>query len=81
MTILFGLVFSVINPLLPPMCVVYFFIANLTEKYNILYIERPQYQSGGQVPSPTAMPVPAGTPSHNLLSFRWISVMVSMHYA
>lgn len=49
MTILFGLVFSVINPLLPPMCIVYFFIANLTEKYNILYIERPAYQSGGQV--------------------------------
>lgn len=49
MTILFGLVFSVINPLLPPMCIIYFFIANLTEKYNMLYVERPSYQSGGQV--------------------------------
>ncbi|KAK9806417.1 hypothetical protein WJX73_004348 [Symbiochloris irregularis] len=49
MTILFGLTFSCINPLLPPMCIIYFFIALLTEKYNMLYIERPRYQSGGQM--------------------------------
>ena len=49
MTILFGLVFCVINPLLPAMCIVYFIVAFLTEKYNMLYIERPRYQSGGQV--------------------------------
>lgn len=49
MTILFGLVFSVINPLVPAMCIVYFLVAHLTDKYNLLYVQRPAYQSGGQL--------------------------------
>ncbi|KAK9809699.1 hypothetical protein WJX73_006828 [Symbiochloris irregularis] len=49
MTILLGLTFSVINPLVPAMCVVYFLSAYLVDKYRLLYIERPAYQSGGQL--------------------------------
>ena len=48
-TILLGLVFCVINPLLAPICVAYFAIVYTTEKYNMLYIERPQYHAGGKV--------------------------------
>ena len=48
-TILLGLVFCVINPLLAPMCVVYFAIVLTTERYNMLYTERPQYHAGGKV--------------------------------
>ena len=48
-TILLGLVFCVINPLLAPICVVYFAITYMTERYNMLYIERPQYHAGGKV--------------------------------
>ena len=47
-TILLGLVFSVINPLLPLICVLYFCIIYLTERYNMLYAERPVYHAGGQ---------------------------------
>ena len=51
-TILLGLVFCVINPLLAPICVVYFAITYMTERYNMLYIERPQYHAGGKVIRP-----------------------------
>ena len=49
MTILLGLVFCIINPLVPAMCVVYFLVAHLIDKYSLLYMERPSYQSGGQL--------------------------------
>lgn len=48
-TILLGLVFSVINPLLPLICVVYFAVVYLLERYNMLYSERPIYHAGGKV--------------------------------
>ena len=48
-TILLGLVFSVINPLLPLICVVYFAVVYLLERYNMLYSERPTYHAGGKV--------------------------------
>ena len=48
-TILLGLVFSVINPLVPLICVVYFGVSYLTERYNMLYSERPLYHAGGKV--------------------------------
>ena len=50
MLILFvGIVFSVINPLVPVMTIVYFCMAVLTEKYNMLYVYYPLFDSGGKV--------------------------------
>ncbi len=48
-TILLGVVFCVINPLLAPMALVYMIIVSITEKYNLLYVQRPAYQGGGTV--------------------------------
>lgn len=48
-TILLGVIFSVINPLLPPMALLYLVVVALTEKYNLLYVNRAAYQSGGKV--------------------------------
>lgn len=44
---LIGVVFAPINPLVPLMCTVYFLMASITEKYNMLYVRRERYQSGG----------------------------------
>jgi hypothetical protein len=44
---LVGVVFAPINPLVPLMCTVYFLMASITEKYNMLYVRREAYQSGG----------------------------------
>ena len=46
---LIGLVFAPITPLCPPMCLLYFLVASITEKYNLLYVQRPRYQSGGRL--------------------------------
>eukprot|EP00884_Botryococcus_braunii_P016250 jgi/Botrbrau1/3308/Bobra.0048s0005.1 len=48
-TILLGVVFSVINPLLPPMALLYMIIVSMTEKYNLMYVNRAAFQSGGKV--------------------------------
>lgn len=44
---LIGIVFAPINPLVPLMCTLYFLMASITEKYNMLYVRRERYQSGG----------------------------------
>ena len=50
MLILFvGIVFSVINPLVPVMTIIYFAVALLTERYNLLYVYTPIFESGGKV--------------------------------
>eukprot|EP00884_Botryococcus_braunii_P010053 jgi/Botrbrau1/19049/Bobra.0100s0073.2 len=49
MVILFGLVFAVINPLVPPMALLYFLVITIIEKYSMLYIYTEQFQSGGQL--------------------------------
>ena len=33
---LIGIVFAPITPLVPPMCLLYFVVASITEKYNLL---------------------------------------------
>ncbi|KAK9840790.1 hypothetical protein WJX81_004889 [Elliptochloris bilobata] len=48
-TILLGLTFCCMNPLLPAMCLVYFLINSLTEKYNMMYVMRANFQSGGRI--------------------------------
>ncbi|KAK9804434.1 hypothetical protein WJX72_012500 [[Myrmecia] bisecta] len=47
--ILLGLVFCIINPLICPVALVYFIVTSITEKYNLLYVFQPKYQSGGKV--------------------------------
>lgn len=37
------------NPIMCPMCLVYFLITTSTEKYNLLYVYTPEYESGGEV--------------------------------
>ena len=44
-----GCVLSVINPLIAPMTLVYFIITGITQKYSLLYTQRPSYASGGKV--------------------------------
>ena len=48
-TILLGLVFCIMNPIISPVCLIYFLIVTGTEKYNLLYVYTYQYQSGGRV--------------------------------
>ncbi len=48
-TILLGLTFCCMNPLLPMMALIYFLINSLTEKYNMMYVMRARFQSGGRV--------------------------------
>jgi len=48
-TILLGLVFCVICPLIAPAVVVYFSIGYIVRKYNALYVFSESYQSGGLV--------------------------------
>lgn len=48
-TILLGLVFCIMNPIMCPMCLIYFLIVTGTEKYNLLYVYTKVYESGGQV--------------------------------
>ncbi|EIE18583.1 DUF221-domain-containing protein [Coccomyxa subellipsoidea C-169] len=48
-TILLGLVFCIMNPIICPMCLIYFLITTGTEKYNLLYVYTSEYESGGQL--------------------------------
>lgn len=57
-TILLGLVFCIMNPIIAPMCLVYFLIVTGTEKYNLLYVYSFEYQSGGQVSRSSFQPLP-----------------------
>ncbi|MEW5318377.1 MAG: hypothetical protein WDW38_009602 [Sanguina aurantia] len=49
MTILFGLVFCVINPIIAPVSLAYFCVSNLVERYQNIYVLRRQYESAGQL--------------------------------
>ena len=51
-TILLGLVFCCMNPLVPCMCLLYFLINSLTEKYNMMYVMQAKFQSGGRARAP-----------------------------
>lgn len=47
--ILLGLVFCCVNPLVCPAALMYFLITWTLEKYNMLYVWRENYQTGGKV--------------------------------
>ena len=55
-TILLGLVFCIMNPIITPVCLIYFMIITVTEKYNLLYVYTFEYQSGGQASRQSSMP-------------------------
>ena len=47
LVLLLGVTFAPINPNVPPACLLYFLMVSLTEKYNLLYVQRERFQSGG----------------------------------
>jgi len=47
LVLLLGVTFTPINPIVPPACLLYFLMVSLTEKYNLLYVQRERFQSGG----------------------------------
>ena len=49
LTILLGLAFSVVNPIVLPVTLAYFLAMKLTWTYNMLYIYSEEYQSGGKL--------------------------------
>lgn len=48
MVLLLGLVFCGINPLIPPTCLLYFVVVLFFQKYRVMYVARPSYQTGGK---------------------------------
>ncbi len=49
MTVLFGVVFSTISPLMAPVCTCYFAAALLLEKYNLVYVFTHAYEATGRM--------------------------------
>ena len=49
MVLLLGLVFCGINPLIPPTCLLYFVVVLFFQKYRVMYVARPSYQTGGAI--------------------------------
>ncbi|GMH40978.1 hypothetical protein BSKO_08888 [Bryopsis sp. KO-2023] len=49
LVILLGLVFSTVNPLILPVATLYFFVNMLYWRYDMLYVYKPSYQSGGKL--------------------------------
>ena len=47
LVLLLGVTFAPINPIVPPACLLYFLMVSLTEKYNLLFVQRERFQSGG----------------------------------
>ena len=47
--ILLGLVFCVIQPLMTPIALSYFLINSILYKYQLIYVHKPQFESGGMV--------------------------------
>lgn len=48
-TLLLGLVFSCINPLVPAAAALYYLLVTLIERYQQLYVWSRPYESGGQL--------------------------------
>eukprot|EP00884_Botryococcus_braunii_P018963 jgi/Botrbrau1/5750/Bobra.0134s0023.2 len=49
MVVLLGLAFACIMPIIAPISVCYFILAGMTAKYNLMYVQREAYQTGGQM--------------------------------
>ena len=48
-TILLGLVFCVIQPLIAPIALLYFLVNSALYKYQLMYVHKPRFESGGLV--------------------------------
>ena len=48
-TILLGLVFCVIQPLIAPVALLYFLVNSALYKYQLIYVHKPRFESGGLV--------------------------------
>eukprot|EP00198_Chlamydomonas_reinhardtii_P012991 XP_001702328.1 ERD4-related membrane protein [Chlamydomonas reinhardtii] len=46
---LLGLVFCCMNPIVCPAALAYFLVACVGERYNVIYVYRPQYESAGRL--------------------------------
>ena len=55
-TMLLGLVFCLIQPLIAPIALTYFLVNSCLYKYQLIYVHKPQFESGGLVsfPGPSA---------------------------
>lgn len=49
MAILLGLVYCVIQPVMAAIVLLYFMVAYVFNKYQAIYVQRPDYESGGLV--------------------------------
>jgi Calcium-dependent channel, 7TM region, putative phosphate len=52
LTLLLGLVYCIIQPVMAPVVLIYFFVNYSIAKYQAIYILRPAYESGGLVRAP-----------------------------
>eukprot|EP00891_Asterochloris_glomerata_P001750 jgi/Astpho2/1750/Aster-04171 len=48
-TILLGLAFCIVAPLITPICLLYFLVCTLIGKYQLVYVFSEKYQTGGKV--------------------------------
>jgi DNA-directed RNA polymerase III subunit RPC2 len=49
MTLLLGLAFTVLAPLIAPFCLLYFSLALLAQKYQLIYVVTLPYQAAGRM--------------------------------
>lgn len=48
-TMLLGLVYCLIQPLMTPIALLYFIVNSCLYKYQLIYVHKPQFESGGLV--------------------------------
>lgn len=49
MIMLLGLAYCCINPLIAPFCLLYFVLATLSEKYQMIYVLKHPYEATGRM--------------------------------
>ncbi|GAX72896.1 hypothetical protein CEUSTIGMA_g351.t1 [Chlamydomonas eustigma] len=49
MAFFLGVMYCIINPIIAPTLLIYLMMAILAQRYNVMYVFKPMYESGGQV--------------------------------
>ena len=49
LAVLLGLVYCCISPIMCPIVLIYFCVLSVLQKYVAIYVERGEYESGGQL--------------------------------